>query len=187
MVGFPSDPIVLAGGVGYYRGFISPQEADDLFAAFLKFEWRQHILQATGPDSPLYVWMGIPCDLLNSANKIMVAEWTPEAEHLKLLVEEKTGCTFDSLEMNLYRDHRDYLGFDSGRKEAGKLSFPIASVSLGAERRVRWTNINDESTTTQLLEHGSLVLMPPSFRCDHRFEMPKQEKLCGPRINLTFG
>jgi alkylated DNA repair dioxygenase AlkB len=134
----------------------------------------------------MYAWMGVRSISQKVINKILVTEWTSEAQRIKLLVEEITGCTFDSLDLNLYRDHRDCIAPHSDGHEGGLPAFPIASVSLGAERRFKWSNSKDESTTIQLLEHGSLLLVPSRFQRENRPESPKQEKPCGPRINLTF-
>jgi alkylated DNA repair dioxygenase AlkB len=185
-IGLSSDPIVMAGGVGYYSGFIGPEEADELLAELLKLEWTQPVCREAGPDSPKYAGMGVRYISQKAINKISATEWTSEAQRIKLLVEEITGCTFDSLDLNLFRDHRDCICLHSDRNEGVLRTFPIAIVSLGAERRIRWSNIKDESTTIQLLEHGSLLLAPSRFQCENRHESPKQEKACGPRINLTF-
>ncbi len=179
-------PRQLAGGVVYHADFIESSQADKLFAALTELEWHQHAYKRTGPAPRQYAWMGIPYQSPNLANKVVVSAWTPEALQIKSLVEEKVGCTFDSLNLNLYRDHRDSIGFHSDGQEEGLWSFPIASVSLGASRRFTWKGKKDGAATTQLLEHGSLLVMPPGFQRDHVHEVPKQQKHCGPRINLTF-
>ena len=183
--GYFSDPIVLAGSVGYYPGFIPPEEADELFAALFELNWSQSVFRGMGPDSPMVVHMA-DASSCQVTNAIVPAKWTPEAIRIKLLVEEKTGCAFDDLLLNLYRDHRDCLSLRPGGNEERPQMFPIATVSLGAQRRFKWENNKDASTTAQLLEHGSLLLLPPGFQRDNRYELPKQEKPCGPRINLTF-
>jgi alkylated DNA repair dioxygenase AlkB len=176
----------LAGGVEYYPDFIALEEANQLFAALLKLEWRQHEYRGTGPAPRRYAWMGIPYTSPNLVSRIVVTPWTPEAQRIKALVEQKTGCTFDSLNLNLYRDHRDSIGLHSDGEQEGLWSFPIASVSLGAPRRFKWRSKKDWATTMQLLEHGSLLVMPSGFQRDYLHELPKQQKACGPRINLTF-
>jgi alkylated DNA repair dioxygenase AlkB len=182
-----NDPIVLAGNVGYYPGFIPSEEADELFAALSELQWCQPVLRGMGPDSPMLACMSDSSSRPQAANKIAPIPWTPEAIRIKLLVEEKTGCAFDSLLLNLYRDHRDCLALGAGGSGDGPpMASPIATVSLGAQRRFKWENGKDGSTTTQLLEHGSLLLLPPGFQRDNRHELPKQEKPCGPRISLTF-
>lgn len=104
---------------------------------------------------------------------------------MKALVEEKTGCCFDSLSLNLYRDHRDSIHWHNDREHEGLWSFPIASVSFGAVRRFKWMSGKD-GTTTQPLAHGSLLVMPPGFQGDYVHALLKQTRACGPRINLTF-
>ncbi len=187
-VGSPSDPIVLAGNVGYYPSFISIEEADELLAALSNLTWSQPVLRGMGPDSPMIALMNDSAPAAARASgEITATAWTQEASRLKLLVEEKTGCTFDSLFLNLYRDHRDCLALpNAGREHESQAGSPIATVSLGAQRRFRWENSKDGSTTAQLLEHGSLLLLPPGFLRENRPELPKQEKPCGPRISLNF-
>jgi alkylated DNA repair dioxygenase AlkB len=183
---FDIGPSELTGGVIYYPDFIGLKEADELFAALMKLEWGQHVHLGTGPAPRRYAWMGVPYTSPNLVGKIVVTEWTSEALRVKALVEEKTGCTFDSLNLNLYRDHRDSIGLHSDGEQEGLWSFPIASVSLGAVRRFKWRRKKDGLTTTQELEHGSLLVMPPGFQRDYLHELPKQQKACGARINLTF-
>jgi alpha-ketoglutarate-dependent dioxygenase alkB family protein 3 len=183
---FDSGPSGLAGGVTYHPDFIDLAEADKLFEVLLKLEWRQHAYLRTGLAPRKYAWMGIPYTSPNLANKIVATEWTHEGRHVKTLVEETTGCTFDSLNLNLYRDHRDSIDWHSDGEKEGLWSFPIASVSLGAVRRFKWRNKKDGLTTTQELAHGSLLIMPVGFQRDYAHALPKQQKACGVRINLTF-
>lgn len=184
---FDATPCKLAGDVFYYPNFIDHADADEILSAFMKLKWRQHIYRGMSAPAPReYVWMGIPYTSPNLINKLVVNPWTPEAMRVKALVEEKTGCTFDSLNLNRYRYNRDSIGLHSDGEKEGLWSFPIASVSLGAERMFQWKNNKDGSTTRQLLGHGSLLVMPPGFQRDYKHELPKQRKECGPRINLTF-
>jgi alkylated DNA repair dioxygenase AlkB len=181
---FDAGPIVLKGGVQYYPNFIGSGEADGLFTALQKLEWRRNDLFSLNAPRQ-YVWMGLP-GRAPQFRKIVITGWTPEATRIKALVEEKTGRTFDSLILNLYRDHQDSIDWHFDGEEEGLWSFPIASVSLGAARKFKWRSKKDGSTTTQALAHGSLLVMPPGFQSDHLRAVLKQTKACGPRINLTF-
>jgi alkylated DNA repair dioxygenase AlkB len=182
---FGEQPTALTGGVAYYPHFISPAEADEFFADFQKLPWKQNNL--FGLSAPrMYVWMGLSYTSHHLLNKIVVTPWTAGALRVKALVEARVGCTFDSLNLNLYRDYRDSFAMHFDGEEQGLWKFPIASVSFGAERRFKWRRLNDALMTTQTLEHGSLLVMPPLFQRDFRHELAKQQKLCGPRINLTF-
>lgn len=183
---FDSGPRELAGGVIYDPSFIGLEEADKLFAALLNLNWQHHGYMGAGLAPRQYVWMGIPYTSPTLATKFVVSEWTPEATRIKALVEEQTGCRFDSLNLNLYRNHRDSIDWHYDGEQEGLWSFPIASVSLGAARRFKWRRLTDGLTSTQSLAHGSLFVMPPGFQRDHRHALLKQQKACGPRINLTF-
>jgi alkylated DNA repair dioxygenase AlkB len=184
---FDAAPRKLAGGVIYHPNFIGLTEVDDIFAALLKLEWRQHTYRRMAAPAPrMYVWMGIPYISPNLVSQTVVTQWTPEAMRVKALVEEETGCIFDSLNLNKYRTQRDSIALHSDGEGEGLWSFPIASVSLGAERMFHWKSIKDGANTRQLLEHGSLLVMPPGFQRNYKHELPKKSKACGPRINLTF-
>lgn len=174
--------IVLPGDVVYFPDFISHDEADKLFAAFQNLKWEQEMLKPRK-----YAWMGVPPGpAVLSSRRIVMTEWTQEAKHAKALVEEKVGCSFDSLSLNLYRDHRDSIHWHYDGPHEGLDAFPIASVSLGAVRRFQWRRIRDGLNTIEPLAHGSLLVMPPGFQRDYRHAVLKQQKECGPRINLTF-
>jgi alkylated DNA repair dioxygenase AlkB len=183
---FERDASELMGGVTYIPGFIAPKEADELLAAYLRLDWRQHIYRVNGKAPRLYVWMGVPYISPNLVSKTVTTEWTAEAKRIKDRVEQVTGCTFDSLNMNRYRHNRDSIGWHSDSEAEGRWDFPIASVSLGAVRRFQWKRKSDDATDSQAVEHGSLFIMPAGFQRDYQHRLPKQEKSCGERINLTF-
>jgi len=170
----------------YISDFIAPKEADEFLAAFLKLGWRQHIYLGSGKAPRLYVWMGVPYTSPNLASKNLVTEWTAEATEIKKRVEQAANCTFDSLNMNRYRDNRDSIGWHSDGQAEGRWDFPIASVSLGAVRKFHWRRKSDSETFIQPVEHGSLLIMPPGFQRDFLHQLPKQQTPCGERINLTF-
>jgi alkylated DNA repair dioxygenase AlkB len=174
------------GGVRYVPDFIALKEADELLVALLRLNWNQHVYHATGKAPRLYVWMGVPYVSPNLASKNVVTEWTSEAKRTKERVEHATGCTFDSLNMNRYRNERDSIGWHADGEAEGRWDFPIASVSLGAIRKFQWKRKTDGMTASQPVEHGSLLIMPAGFQRDYLHQIPKQQRPCGERINLTF-
>jgi len=176
----------LLGGVTYIPDFIAPKEADEFLATFLRLDWHQHIYRATGKAPRLYAWMGVPYTSQNLASKNVVTEWTAEAKEIKKRVEQVADCTFDSLNMNRYRDNRDSIAWHSDGEAEGRWESPIASVSLGAGRKFQWRRKKDSATYSQSVEHGSLLIMPAGFQRDYLHQIPKQQKPCGERINLTF-
>lgn len=183
---FQVGPIELSGGVVYYPQFIPLKEADELLTALLKLEWRQHVYHRTGPAPRLYVWMGEPYQSPNSTEPIVISPWTEDVLRLKALVEDRVGCASNSVNLNLYRDHHDSIAPHSDSPKEGLWNSPIASISLGAERKFIWRSKKSGLVASQVMEHGSLLIMNPGFQADYEHEVPKQKAACGPRINLTF-
>lgn len=176
----------LPGGVIYRPNFIGRAEADKLYEAFIKLNWQQHVYRRTGAAPRMYVWMGIPYHSPNLANELVLTDWTPEANCVKACVEEAAQCVFDSLNFNLYRNEHDSIYWHPDGEAEGLWSFPIASVSLGAARKFEWRKNGKGAIHSQILDHGSLLIMPPWFQRDYIHRVPKQGRTCGARINLTF-
>ena len=182
---FETGEHVLQGGVLYYPDFIPLKEADVLFGALMKLQWEQHDFFSTGHVPRKCLAMLSPNTSPRVPNRITRIEWAPEAERVRALVEDKVGCKFDSLTLNLYRDQRDSIDWHFDGEQDGLWRYPVASVSLGAVRRFKWRSMTG-LTTIQSLAHGSLLVMPAGFQRDYRHALLKQQRACGPRINLTF-
>jgi len=154
--------------------FILRADADRLEAGFLTLPWKRHTMRIHGKEVPvprLYQWMGIAPTIYGE--RIVPIEWTPEALEVQQRVHVATGFLFNSLNINLYRDHNDHIGWHSDGEEEGLWEFPIASVSLGAVRyfqvcpyhgngklKRRFHKYFGEPDQPVALEHGSLVVMP---------------------------
>jgi alkylated DNA repair dioxygenase AlkB len=182
-------PMILPGLEGYadrtacpyFPEFFPKAEADALFQG----------LSATLPwgHAPEYfiagecrklshetVWFGV--DIHSAPTKCDVQHpvgWTPEILAIKVAVEAKVGSPFNSVLVNLYKNERSAIGAHNDKPSEGSWDYPIASVSLGAERRFR---IREKSTTKILdtirLEHGSLLVMPAGFQAKHLHEILKE-------------
>jgi alkylated DNA repair dioxygenase AlkB len=114
--------------------------------------------------------------------------WTPLLTDLKTQIEEAAGVTFNSVLLNYYRDHRDSVGFHSDDEpELGERPV-IASLSLGEER----TFVLKHKTSRLAppvhlrLASGSLLMMRGDTQRCWRHGVPKENRPCGPRVNLTF-
>jgi alkylated DNA repair dioxygenase AlkB len=182
---FFTGPTQLESGLVYLADFFDRTKSAELFDAFLKLNWQPNPYRFTG-QRPKYVWMGIPTNSTRLMNKIIVTGWTPEALFVKQLVEDATEHLFDSLQFNLYRDERDALYWHFDGETEGLWTSPIASVSLGAERRFKCRSLRDGRSCTQVLAPGSLLVMPPGFQRDYRHSVLRQQRACERRINLTF-
>lgn len=112
--------------------------------------------------------------------------WTPALAALKAIVQNRSGCHFNSCLLNLYHHGGEGMAWHSDdEKSLGKNS-AIASVSLGAEREFRFKHKRTGEKTSVLLESGSLLVMKDTTQTFWLHCIPKTKKVTTPRINLTF-
>lgn len=94
---------------------------------------------------------------------------------------------FDSVGLNLYRDHRDSVAPHNDKLNDLQRGEPIALLSLGATRRM---TIRAKQPPRRLLhldlETGSVLTM--SWETQHHYDhaIPKQREFSAPRISLAF-
>lgn len=114
--------------------------------------------------------------------------WTPVLLKLKSSVESVSGHTFNSVLLNLYRDHRDSMGMHADDEpELGKAPV-IASLSLGERRTLTFRHKRDKALASVKvpLASGSLLLMSGATQRNWKHGIAKERHPCGARINLTF-
>lgn len=106
------------------------------------------------------------------------------------LVGDGLGLAFNVCFLNRYDDHRNQLGWHADDTPGMLHEHPIAVVSLGAAREIWWRPIGQTGVVPadqrQLLEDGSLFMMPAGFQRTHQHRIPKHDRPCGPRASLTF-
>ena len=195
----------------YVETLLTKDEAERFLAELSNLPWEQHIIPMYGKKIPaprLFQWMGIPPQPKSYTGgtpiegglygqKITPIDWTPAALTIKAKVEEVTGEKFDSLNLNMYRDDKDHIGWHIDKEDEGLWTAPIASVSLGAVRtfQIREFKIAEGhqrkkekigDTYSLPLAHGSLVVMPAGFQSKWLHRLAQTSEPCGHRINLTF-
>ncbi len=183
--------------VKYTANFLG-EDVSSIYTKMSVLPWDRHSANMYGKkiDMPrFFVWMGIPPLKLYGA-PVPTIEWTPEAIDVRERVQKATGVLYDSLNINMYRDENDYLGWHIDPEDEGRWDYPIASVTLGAERQFQMRQyIKNEGSSKKVpvgdihsitLGHGSLLLMPPGFQAGWLHRAPKSNKKCIRRINLTF-
>lgn len=117
--------------------------------------------------------------------------WTVVLDTVRRHVESLVGCSFNAVLCNLYRTGADSMGWHSDDEaEMGERPV-IASVSLGATRRLRFRARDPENRTGSRgidLRAGSLLLMTGAMQQLYQHQVPKVTASVGvePRINLTF-
>lgn len=112
--------------------------------------------------------------------------FTPLQRCVKEAVEAATGCHFNSLLLNYYRDGRDSMGMHSDDEAELGPNPVIASVSFGQARTFVMRHRRTRQTLKLVLNSGSLLLMAGKTQHNWLHGVNKSARMMGPRINLTF-
>lgn len=178
--------------ITYFPNFLNSEEATTFFQ-FLKnnVPWKQDPITVYGKTylqprlTALYGNNGLP---YSYSNITMHPHSFPKGlEAIKLKVEEKTGTTFTSCLLNLYRNGKDSNGWHADNEKELRKNPIIASVSLGQERNFHLKHRTDKTQRHKiLLKHGSLLLMKGSTQHHWLHQIAKTTRPIGERINLTF-
>jgi len=192
---FQHDPLanlLPADGIVHYHGpVLPPAAAWRYYDALLKgIPWKndeaiifgKHIVTARkvawyGDREYAYTYSG-------TTKQALV--WTPELRELKALVEKLCGDTFNSCLLNLYHDGNEGMAWHSDDEKSLGKNTTIASLSFGAERKFAFKHKRTGETVTQVLEHGSLLIMKGTCQTYWLHRLPPTKKITTPRINLTF-
>lgn len=93
----------------------------------------------------------------------------------------------NSLLVNWYADGSDNIAYHSDDEKELVPHASIVSISLGGTRRFLLRgNESPKTTTTLLLEHGSVLVMGGTLQDTHKHSVPKTKQEVGRRVNLTF-
>lgn len=89
--------------------------------------------------------------------------------------------------LNKYEDGSDGLGWHADDDPGIDHSRPIAIITLGQARVLQTkAQVRGSHPESQLLEHGSLFLMPAGFQFTHFHRIPRDPSAIGTRISLTY-
>ena len=121
------------------------------------------------------------------SKKVYEAEpWSEFSLYLLRKLSLVCDVEFNSVLINWYRDGQDSMGLHADNEpELGK-DPTIASVSFGAERKMRFRHNESKEKLDVDLPSGSLLLMSGSLQHHWKHEIPKTKKQIGPRMNFTF-
>ena len=92
--------------------------------------------------------------------------------------------------LNRYDNASMQLGWHSDDSPGMDHDHPIAVVSFGEPREIWWREKGQTGVIPadqrQLLEHGSIFVMPPGMQRTHQHRIPKGDRPMGTRISLTY-
>ncbi len=176
----------------YWPNWLSSNRHNQLVKALEHLNWDQSVITIAGRKvlTPrLNAWYGDQYARYGySGVDLPINPWTDELEQLRDDIQSDTGCKFNSVLANLYRNGSDSVDWHADDEdELGK--FPtIASLSLGVPRKflMRHRTRRDLSKIELILEPGSLLVMSGPTQKYWLHKIPKTKEFVGARINLTF-
>lgn len=191
--GHPGERLPLPDAdVRYWPVAFDPDESAELFGQLRRdIDWQQEDVLIFGQRRRvprLVAWHGDPgASYTYSGTSHEPRPWTPALESIRARIDALTGCTFNSVLLNLYRDGRDGMGWHADDEPELGREPVIASVSLGAARRfcLRHRRLKDRRLDVSLGD-GSLLLMAGTTQHHWLHAVPKTAAPVGARINLTF-
>jgi len=177
----------------HWRGWVGAAEADGWLEQLLQeVPWKQELITVYGRRHAmprLTCWMADPgCGYRYSGLENAIEPWTPLAATIRRRIGAAAAQEFNSLLLNYYRDGRDAMGWHADDEPELDPDAPIASLSLGASRTLRFRPRQRDRAPTLAVElgHGDLLLMDPPTQRHWQHGLPQRLKVASPRLNLTF-
>lgn len=112
--------------------------------------------------------------------------WTTDLQRLKDIVQSQSCETYNSCLLNLYHTGDEGMAWHSDAEKDLKRNGAIGSLSFGAERKFLFKHKTTKETVSQILEHGSLLVMKGTTQTHWLHRLPPTKTVHTPRINLTF-
>ena len=177
--------------VEWYPDWLAPEAADQYLARLLdEVEWRQDAMNTPGGRIALprlTAWQGDPDAVyVYSGIRNLPQPWTPTVAEMRAAVEAVSNARFNSVLLNRYRSGADSMGWHADREAELGPQPVIASVSLGAARTFDLRHNKTGAVQSFSLKGGSLLVMKGKTQAEWRHRVPKEPRVIGERINLTF-
>lgn len=158
--------------------------------------WQQPEVFVHGrrhPTPRLTCWVADPgCTYRYSGLRQVITPWIPELSELRERLQRLLGVRFNSLLLNRYRSGADRMGWHADAEPELDPAAPIASLSLGATRALRFRPrpgdglAREQPSFAVDLADGDLLLMDPPTQHHWQHGLPPRLRLQGERLNLTF-
>ncbi len=170
-------------GIANYLGAVLPSDLADTSLAELMtgIERRNDEYHFAGKHIVTARKIAWYSDKPSPSNKRLTHAWTSGLLGLKTLVEQACGHRFQSRLLKLYHRGEECLGWHNDREKT-----PVASLSLGAARRLVFKNKTDKETLEITLAHGELFVMEGETQDHWQHRVPPMKRVRETRINLTF-
>jgi alkylated DNA repair dioxygenase AlkB len=177
--------------VDWYPDWLPPADAAHALTQLVEeVEWRQDMMGTPAGRVPLprlTAWQGEPDAVyVYSGIRNVPQPWTPTVAELKAAAESVCDARFNSVLINRYRSGTDSMGWHADREPELGAQPVIASVSLGVARTFDLRHNKTGVVQSFSLKGGSLLVMKGNTQADWRHRVPKEPRVAGERINLTF-
>jgi alkylated DNA repair dioxygenase AlkB len=179
------------GCVHYYRTVMPPHDADLYFDALLhNIAWKNDEALIFGKKiitKRKVAWYADqPFSYTYSKTTKTALPWTKDLLTLKQIIERVAGETFNSCLLNLYHNGSEGMAWHSDAEKDLKKNGAIGSLSFGAERKFSFKHKKTKENVSQILNHGSLLVMKGTTQTNWYHRLPPTKTVQLPRINLTF-
>ncbi|MGF6758588.1 alpha-ketoglutarate-dependent dioxygenase AlkB family protein [Paraburkholderia sp. GAS42] len=180
-----------APDVDWYPEWLSPEVASVALARIVdEVAWKQDTMMTPAGRVPLprlTAWQGEPDAVyVYSGIRNVPDAWTPAVAELKAAAEATSGVRFNSVLLNRYRSGNDSMGWHADREPELGAQPVIASVSLGVARTFDLKHNRTGVVQSYALKGGSLLVMRGRTQAEWRHRVPKELRVEGERVNLTF-
>lgn len=177
------------GSAAFHDWVLGDRSHADLLAQLIDtLDWEQRRLRMFGKmvaEPRLSAWYGDE-SYTYSGVTLDPRPMTAELVELKTLCESESGARFNSVLVNYYRNGADSMGWHADDEPELGAAPVIASLSLGATRRFRFRHRHTRAIVEHDLTSGSLLVMSGACQSSWVHSIPKQKKVSGARVNLTF-
>ena len=176
-----------------YKSFFNEEHSDMLFN-ILKSEtrWVQNDIVIFGKKYKiprLNDWYG-SVDMNYSNINFEAKPLTKTLDQIRKKIEKETSSNYNSVLMNLYRNGNDSMGWHSDDENIYNPIAPIASLSLGGSRWMKFKKKTKKGlgkkTLKLRLDTGDLIIMKYPTQEMLKHAIPKSSMNIDERINLTF-
>jgi alkylated DNA repair dioxygenase AlkB len=179
------------GSAHYYPKVFTEQDSIKLMGQLqASLKWEPEQLMMFGKlvtTRRKFAWVGDPqCSYTYSGVQKIPQAWTSELILVKEQLEKISKAEFNSCLLNLYHDGDDGMGWHSDDEKELNSSAPIASLSLGAQRKFAFRHKKDKETIALFLESGSALIMYAPTQQYWQHALLKTKTVSDIRINLTF-
>ena len=179
-------------GTVNYHGAVMPADEADRYheILFREIAWRHDEAMMFGKrvvTKRKVAWYADrPATYTYSGVARTALPWIPVLLKLKDFVQSCSGETYNSCLLNLYHTGSEGMAWHSDAEKDLKRNGAIASLSFGAQRKFVFKHKHTGQTVSQVLEHGSLLVMKDETQSHWLHRLPPTKSVSSPRINLTF-